>query len=84
MRIAVTGTHGSGKATPIDDFISAYGDYESVPEPCWLRAQNGIPFADGPTTADLEEQVGQSRPTKCTVRDDGASLLTERCVQAAS
>ncbi|WP_370674842.1 ATP-binding protein [Pleomorphomonas sp. PLEO] len=60
MRIAVTGTHGCGKTTLIDDFISAHGNYESVPEPYWLLAQNGMPFADGPTTADLEEQLGQS------------------------
>ena len=60
MRIAVTGTHGSGKTTLIDDFISVRGDYESVPEPYWLLAQNGMPFADGPTIADLEEQLALS------------------------
>ncbi|GLQ53791.1 AAA family ATPase [Devosia nitrariae] len=60
MRIAVTGTHGSGKTTLIDDFVSSHADYESVPEPYWLLAQNGMPFSDGPTVADLEEQLRQS------------------------
>ena len=60
MRIAVTGTHGSGKTTLIDDFVSAHSDYECVPEPYWLLAQNGTPFADGASTADIEEQLGQS------------------------
>lgn len=60
MRIAVTGTHGSGKTTLIGDFVAAHKSYESVPEPYWLLAQNGMPFADGPTSGDLEEQLEQS------------------------
>jgi hypothetical protein len=78
MRIAVTGTHGSGKTTLIDDFVSASADYESVPEPYWLLAQNGTPFAGEPTTADLEEQLGQS----CTLifeQITGRNVVFDRC-----
>ena len=78
MRIAVTGTHGSGKTTLIDDFISVRGDYESVPEPYWLLAQNGMPFADGPTIADLEEQLALS----CKLileQGGGANFVFDRC-----
>lgn len=60
MRIAVTGTHGSGKTTFIDDFTAVYRDYESVPEPYWLLEQQGIPFANGATIADLEKQLTES------------------------
>lgn len=60
MRIAVTGTHGSGKTTLIGDFVSAHMGYESVPEPYWLLAQRDMPFADGPTVADLEQQLAHS------------------------
>ncbi|MET3927255.1 AAA family ATPase [Devosia sp. 2618] len=60
MRLAVTGTHGTGKTTLIDDFASACPHYEAVPEPYWLLAQQGVPFAGGPTSADLEEQLEQS------------------------
>ena len=60
MRIAVTGTHGSGKTTLVDDFVAAAGGYESVPEPYWLLAQQGVVFADGPDVAALEEQLKQS------------------------
>lgn len=60
MRLAVTGTHGTGKTTLVDDFVVACPHYEAVPEPYWLLAQQGVPFADGPTTADLEEQLEQS------------------------
>lgn len=78
MRIAVTGTHGCGKTTLIEDFISVHGKYESVPEPYWLLAQNGMPFADGPTAADLEEQLGQS----CTLileQITGKNVIFDRC-----
>jgi energy-coupling factor transporter ATP-binding protein EcfA2 len=60
MLLAVTGTHGSGKTTLVDDFAGACPHYEAVPEPYWLLAQQGVPFADGATTADLEEQLEQS------------------------
>ncbi|SDG74554.1 AAA family ATPase [Pelagibacterium luteolum] len=60
MRIAVTGTHGCGKSTLIDDFASVHSAYQSVPEPYWLLAQSGMPFADGPDIADLEQQLGES------------------------
>lgn len=78
MRIAVTGTHGCGKTTLIDDFVSAHENYESVPEPYWLLDQDGMPFADGATTADLEEQLGQS----CTLileRITGDDVIFDRC-----
>ena len=60
MRIAVTGTHGSGKSTLIEDFVAADPRYEHMPEPYWLLVQQGTVFADGPTVADLEEQLRQS------------------------
>lgn len=60
MRIAVTGTHGSGKTTLIDDFVRAFPGYERIQEPYWELAQQGIPFADGATTADLEDQLALS------------------------
>lgn len=60
MRIAVTGTHGSGKTTLIEDFVAANPHYEHMPEPYWLLVQQGVVFANGPDAADLEEQLRQS------------------------
>jgi hypothetical protein len=60
MRIAVTGTHGSGKTTLIEDFVEAHPDYEPEEEPYWGLAQRGIPFSDGPSLPDLEEQLAAS------------------------
>ena len=48
MRIAVTGTHGSGKTTLIEDFLERHPRYEHEPEPYLALAQNGVAFADGP------------------------------------
>ena len=60
MRIAVTGTHGSGKTTLIEDFLDRQSDYAHEQEPYWALAQQGVAFADGPTIADLEEQLRYS------------------------
>ncbi len=60
MRLAVTGTHGTGKTTLVEAFAAAAPAYESVAEPYWLLVQQGTPFADGADIADLEEQLEQS------------------------
>jgi hypothetical protein len=78
MRIAVTGTHGCGKTTLIDDFISVRDDHQSVPEPFWLLAQDGMPFADGPTTADLEEQLARSCRLILETASE-ANVVFDRC-----
>ena len=60
MRIAVSGTHGVGKTTLVEDFAAARRDVLLVPEPYWLMAEEGVPFADGPSSADLELQLERS------------------------
>lgn len=60
MRIAVTGTHGSGKTTLIDDFIASHPDHDREEEPYWALVQQGVPFADGPNVHDLEQQLDHS------------------------
>lgn len=77
MRIAITGTHGSGKTTLVDDFAAAHPQFEGVPEPYWLLAGNGMPFAAGPNTADLEEQLAQS--CRLILDHPGDKLVFDRC-----
>jgi hypothetical protein len=60
MRIAVTGAHGTGKTTLIDDFSDARRGYEREQEPYWSLAQQGVPFADGVSLPDLEQQLEAS------------------------
>lgn len=77
MRIAVTGTHGSGKTTLVEDFIAAARGYEAVPEPYWLLVQQGVVFADGPNVADLEEQLKQSCALILATSD--TDVVFDRC-----
>lgn len=60
MRVAVAGSHGTGKTTLIDDFLDAHPDYAHEQEPYWALVQQGVVFADGPNVADLEEQLSAS------------------------
>ncbi len=77
MRIGVTGTHGSGKTTLIEDFVAAAPACIAVPEPFWLLAEHGTPLADGSSIADLETQLEAS----CSVILDtaGADVVFDRC-----
>jgi hypothetical protein len=78
MRIAVTGTHGSGKTTLIEDFLDGHRHYEHVQEPYWELAQPGMPFADGPSPDDLAEQLEQS--TRLILASAGeANVIFDRC-----
>ena len=77
MRFAVTGTHGSGKSTLVDDFVAANSHYQSVAEPYWQLVQQGVVFADGPNIADLEDQLRQS----CELISgmEGKDVVFDRC-----
>jgi hypothetical protein len=77
MRIAVTGTHGTGKTTFIDDFTAAHRGYESVAEPYWLLEQQGVPFSDGATIPDLEKQLAES--CKLILGHAGRDVIFDRC-----
>ncbi|ESQ81852.1 hypothetical protein AEAC466_20020 [Asticcacaulis sp. AC466] len=60
MHIAVTGAHGVGKTTFIEDFTTVHRSYESVAEPYWLLEQQGVAFSNGATIPDLEKQLTES------------------------
>lgn len=54
MRIAISGTHSSGKSTLIDDFLEAHRDYLHEPEPYeWLEEIG----AEEPTAEDFRRQL---------------------------
>lgn len=60
MKIAITGTHRSGKTTLIKDFLERFPSDLHEPEPYWAVNQQGTAFAGGPTVPDLEEQLEPS------------------------
>jgi len=78
MRIAVLGTHGSGKSTLIEGFVAQRPRYAREDEPYWTLVQNGIPFAAGATLPDLEEQLAASCET-ILARAGEADVIFERC-----
>ena len=57
MRIAVSGTHCSGKSTLVDEFLAAHRDYAHEPEPYeWLEAlDDGL--ADVPDADAFQRQL---------------------------
>ena len=58
MRIAVSGTHGSGKSTLIDAFLEHHDDYIHEPEAYVLLEElYGETFAGQPSIADFERQL---------------------------
>jgi hypothetical protein len=77
MRIAVTGTHGSGKTTLIDDFLDGHRQYAHAQEPYWELAQEGLPFADGPTVDGLADQLQQSARLILAATD--RDMIFDRC-----
>ncbi len=77
MRIAVTGAHGVGKTTLVEDFAAARPGYLAVPEPFWLLVEEGEDFLDGASVADLERQLERS----CALVAESAEpdVVFDRC-----
>jgi hypothetical protein len=78
VRIAVSGTHGSGKSTLIEDFVAAHRDYVHEPEPYeWLEDVYGEAVAEEPGVDDFYRQLEVSVER---LRDYGAGarVIAER------
>jgi AAA domain len=60
MRIAVSGTHFSGKSTLVEELASALPEYATVEEPYYLLEEEGHEFADPPSVEDFELQLERS------------------------
>jgi len=78
MRIAVTGTHGSGKTTLIDDFVATRPAYRKEVEPYWSLLQRGVVFADGASIPDLEEQL-EASVAMLLAAHAGEDMIFDRC-----
>ncbi|MCX4781800.1 ATP/GTP-binding protein [Streptomyces sp. NBC_01264] len=60
MRIGVSGTHGTGKTTLVEELCAALPGYMAVEEPYLVLEEEGYPFADPPTSADYRAQLALS------------------------
>lgn len=76
MRIAVAGTHCSGKSTLVEDFVAAHPDWEHEPEPYeWLSDLRNEPTAAD--AAGFFRQLEVCVERLCTYGRD-ANVIAER------
>jgi predicted ATPase len=60
MRIAISGTHFSGKSTLVEALSEELPRYTTVDEPYYLLQEEGYEFADSPSLEDFELQLERS------------------------
>ena len=76
MRIAVSGTHFSGKSTLVEALSEALPQYVTVEEPYVLLAEEGHLFTDPPSREDFELQLERSLED---LKDSGSDVIFDRC-----
>lgn len=74
MRIAVAGSHGSGKTTLIEDFLAAHRDYAHEPEPYEWLAEEQLAV---PEIADFYRQL-EVCVERLRGHAPGARMIAER------
>ena len=58
MRIAISGTHGVGKSTLIDEFLKTHQEFSHEPEPYTVMVEDlGEEFSDEPNVDDFRRQL---------------------------
>ena len=76
MRIAVSGTHRSGKSTLIEELSRLMPRYGVVDEPYHLLGEDGHEFSHPPSLEDFEAQLERSVEELSDGRDN---VLFDRC-----
>ena len=76
MRIAVSGTHRSGKTTIVEELSRALPAYAVVDEPYYLLAEEGHDFAEMPCLEDFELQLERSIDS---IVDSEEDTIFDRC-----
>jgi hypothetical protein len=76
MRIAISGTHRSGKSTLVEGLSDSFPEYSTVEEPYYLLAEEGHDFAEMPSIEDFELQL--ERSIVCLEERD-PNVLFDRC-----
>jgi hypothetical protein len=78
LRIAISGTHCSGKTTLVEDFIATHGDYVHEPEPYeWLEDVYGEAAAEELTVEQVWRQLELCAERLRTYGSD-ARVIAER------
>jgi hypothetical protein len=76
MRIAISGTHFSGKSTLVGDVSDALRSYSIVEEPYHLLTEEGYEFAEIPSVEDFELQL--ERSIECLDGNE-PNVIFDRC-----
>jgi predicted ATPase len=78
VRIAVSGTHCSGKTTLVEAFLERNPEYAHEPEPYeWLAETRGADFSAELTAADAWQQLEIS-VERVSVHAPGSNVIAER------
>jgi len=76
MRIAISGTHRTGKITLVEELQNMLPTYSSLEEPYYLLEAEGHEFADLPSREDFELQL--KRSVESIVESDEDQIF-DRC-----
>ncbi|MFE9560010.1 AAA family ATPase [Streptomyces sp. NPDC006487] len=75
MRIGVSGTHGTGKTTLVEELCVRLPGHEPVDEPYLLLMEDDYLFGDPPTLDDYRMQL---RTSLALLRTPGADVVFDR------
>ena len=79
MRIAVSGTHGVGKTTLIEEFLRTHQDFTHEPEPYTVMVEDfGEEFSEEPNVEDLRRQL-EFNIDRLRQHAPGENIIYERC-----
>jgi predicted ATPase len=79
MRIAVSGSHCTGKSTLIDEFLRAHTDFIHEPEPYAVLVEElGEGFSAEPSVEDFQQQL-EFNITRLKQHKRGTKVIYERC-----
>src|SRR5512143_542777 len=76
MRIAISGTHFSGKSTLVEALSEALPQYMTVDEPYQLLQEEGYEFAELPSIEDFELQLERSIES---LDEKAPNIIFDRC-----
>jgi predicted ATPase len=76
MRIAISGTHRSGKSTLLAELAERLPKYKTVDEPYQLMEEDGYEFCHPPSLKDFEAQLERSVES---LSGSGENVLFDRC-----
>lgn len=76
MRIAISGSHGTGKSTLVEKLSRALPTYRIVDEPYHVMTEDGYEFGQPPSLEDFEAQLEYSI---ASLSEGGENVLFDRC-----